>query len=234
MLDKVDVCVVTRDGKLPKGLECLPVKNIIIETSFPIGLARKRAIEKVSTEWFAFIDDDVEITPEWFPICSLFIKDGVGAVNDTDSYKGLGVFDRVIFNGPIIPKEVTYKGRLNGNNILIKTDLVRDWFPDENRRCYEDLTIGRHVLSKGYKKIVTPALCYHGKDWGSVKRSALWARREYTKMYSISVFRIVVRKIIEPLKHLVYGGILYSIFTSYSNFWLIIGILQSQFKERRV
>jgi glycosyltransferase involved in cell wall biosynthesis len=232
MIDKIDVCVVTREGILPKGLEFVPTNNIIIETSSPIGIARKRAIDKVTTDWFAFIDDDVEITPEWFGICSLFIKKDVGAIVGTDYYRGLGIFDKVIYNGSLIPKEISYKGRMNGNNVLIKTEIMKDWTPDENLKCYEDLVIGRHILDKGYKIILTPALCYHRKSWNTVKRSALWAGREYSKVYGPkSVLRFSVRKIVEPFRYLVNRGLLFSIFAAYSNFWLIVGIVSSSFKQ---
>jgi glycosyltransferase involved in cell wall biosynthesis len=234
MVDKIDVCVVTKDGILPKGLEFVPINNIIVENSSPIGLARKRAIDKVTTDWFAFIDDDVEITQEWYGICSLFIKEGVGAVFGTDYYRGLGIFDKVIYNGSLIPKEITYKGRLNTNNVLIRTDILKDWYPDETLKCYEDLVIGKHILDKGYKIILTPALCYHRKDWSTVKRSGLWAGREYIKTYgSKSVPRFIIRKILEPLRYLMDRGILVSIFTTYSNFWLISGIIMSRFEKGR-
>jgi glycosyltransferase involved in cell wall biosynthesis len=229
MIEKIDVCVVTREwGKLPNGLEHIPLNNLIIETSSPLGLARKRAIDKVTTEWFAFIDDDMEITPEWFSICAIFIKEGVGAVTGSDYYRGLGIFDKILFNGSLIPKKITYKDRLTTNNVIIKTDLMKDWNPDEKLSCYEDLAIGRHILSKGYKIIITPALSYHRKDWNSVKRSSLWAGRDYRKTYG-SPLGFIFKKIIEPFRGLINRGILFSIYATYRNFWLIVGILSSYF-----
>ena len=231
MIEKIDVCIVTREGeKLPKGLNYIPINNLIIETSSPLGLARKRAIDKVTTEWFAFIDDDMEITPEWFNICALFIKEGVGAVTGSDYYRGLGIFDKVLFNGSLIPTEITYKDRLTTNNVIIRTDLLKDWYPDRKLSCYEDLAIGRHILAKGYKIIITPALSYHHKDWKTVKRSSLWAGRDYRKTYG-SPLRFIFKKIIEPIRGLFSRGILFSIYATYRNFWLIVGILSSYIRS---
>ena len=56
---KVDVVCVTKN-KLPnwwmKNLELVPVNNLIIERSKPLGQARMKAIQKVTTDWFLFID----------------------------------------------------------------------------------------------------------------------------------------------------------------------------------
>ena len=62
----VDVCIVTKNpekvlGLIEKLRKSSFVNKIIIETSIPLGLARMRAIRKVSTEWFLFLDDDIII-----------------------------------------------------------------------------------------------------------------------------------------------------------------------------
>jgi len=55
---KVDVCIVTKEKKalrlIKKLRKCSFTNRIIVETSTPLGLARMRAIRKVSTEWFLF------------------------------------------------------------------------------------------------------------------------------------------------------------------------------------
>jgi len=224
---KIDVCIVTKNNKMPKGLNNIPINKIIVSNKYPLGKAREECISQVSTDWFAFIDDDIEITEEWFKICELFIKDEVGAINGTDYYKGLGVFDWVIFNGSLIPKEVKYNGRMNGNNVLIRTSTVKDWIARDNLSCYEDLVIGRHILNKGYKIILTPALCYHLKNWASVKNSSIWAGKYFMQEQpEFNKYIYIIKKIFEPLKGLIHRGILFSIYATYRNFWLIYGILK--------
>jgi hypothetical protein len=226
-MNKIDVCIVTKNDRLPKGLEYLPVNKLIVSNKTPIGKAREDCIKQVTTNWFAFIDDDIEITREWFDICKLFEAPNVGAINGTDYYKGLGIFDRVIFNGSLIPKEVTYWGRMNGNNVLIRTELVKDWVARDNLICYEDLVLGRHIIDKGYKIILTPALCYHLKNWGTIKKSSIWAGKEFSKEHPDEIIPLyIIKKILEPIKGLIHRGILFSIYATYRNFWLIYGIVK--------
>ena len=49
MSGKIDICVVTRGDKMPKGLENIPINKLIVETSKPLGEARRRAIAQVET-----------------------------------------------------------------------------------------------------------------------------------------------------------------------------------------
>ncbi|MEM4201544.1 MAG: glycosyltransferase family A protein [Nitrososphaerales archaeon] len=44
----------------------IPVNNIIYSYDRPLGVARQRLIESVSTEWFVFVDTDVVLLPGWF------------------------------------------------------------------------------------------------------------------------------------------------------------------------
>ena len=44
---KIDVCIVTINHSTPKGLDHIPINNIIVETSEPIGYARMKAIKQV-------------------------------------------------------------------------------------------------------------------------------------------------------------------------------------------
>ena len=64
-IKQVDICIVTKTEKLPVNLrnaiDRLPAHSVIVETSTPLGLARMRAIRRVSTEWFVFLDDWVLI-----------------------------------------------------------------------------------------------------------------------------------------------------------------------------
>ena len=63
----LDICLVTKNGVTSiKGLNSIPENRLIVETSTPLALARMRAIQRVKTEWFAFIDDDVEISVSWY------------------------------------------------------------------------------------------------------------------------------------------------------------------------
>ncbi|ADN49858.1 glycosyltransferase family 2 protein [Vulcanisaeta distributa] len=54
---------------------------LIIQTSASLGYARYIGIKFVETEWFAFIDSDVIVLPQWFRVLSGFMKhERIGAV----------------------------------------------------------------------------------------------------------------------------------------------------------
>ena len=175
---KIDVCLVTKnDMQTIHGLEYIPLNNLIIETSTPLALARKRAIQKVTTSWFAFIDDDVKIDESWFKtLASYTEKPNIGAVQGILCVKGLGKkWDRAL-NEPS-KKSICLKLGERGftHNTLIRTELVRDWIPPLNLSAWEDYSLTQHILSKGYQWKTVPTKSNHEKTWRGVWKNAIWS-----------------------------------------------------------
>lgn len=226
-MEKIDVCVVTRDGRLPKGLENIPTRELIISTDTPVGIARVVCIQQVQTPIFAFIDDDMEIDGYWFDILSSVIsREEVGAVWGTTIGKGYGWFSKYSYDS-IGVKELKPGERFNTNNCLIKTELVKDWMPSYGTNCYEDLDLGNHLMKKGYKVLFIPCTAIHFKGWKGLRRSALWAGYRFTEGYpEINKFREIVRRLIAPFKVLLLRGVPASIYAFYRNFWFLIGMIK--------
>ena len=87
---KVDVCVPTLQ-KPPAAFEEmikreLPVNRIIYSQAEPLGTARQELIENVSTEWFVFVDTDVELLPGWFSAVWSMVDEKTGAIDGLWSY----------------------------------------------------------------------------------------------------------------------------------------------------
>ncbi len=227
-MEKIDVCVISRDGKLPKGLEYIPINNVIVETSKPIGYARRMAIQKVTTKWFAFIDDDMEITPYWFSEISRYVdNEEVGGISGSFICKGLGIFDKMCLFKPEMPRVYT-EGALAGNNSLVRTEAVIDWVGDV--KCFEDDLIGNHVRKKGYKTMFVSTLCYHEKTWGQLRRSGLWYGKEFSGVYGKRKIPLYIYNTLkEPFRALLYMGLLSCLFRAYLNFFVLIGVLYSLF-----
>lgn len=201
MIDKTDVCIVSKTGELPIGLEHVPVNKLIIETSYPLGEARRKAISRVTTEYFAFIDDDIEISKFWFKNLSSYLEDNIVAVWGYVYYKGLGFLEPYI--QPIqIKKILKNNERFNTNNCIIKTETVRDWVPSyPELSCFEDYEIGKHVMNKGYSVIFVPSDTIHNKDWKSVKKSCIWNGSTWIKVYrpnAIGVFVHIFKLLFYP------------------------------------
>lgn len=187
---KIDVCLVTKnDINSINGLEYIPLNRLIIERSKPLGLARMRAIQKVSTEWFTFIDDDVVILPKWFESLEKFIDNDVGAIQGIMRFYGLGNgFDKEIFQWTLKNnKKIKALGlgeRGFTHNTLIRTDLVRDWKPSrEDLSAYEDYELTQHILKKGFKWLLIPNFrAIHYKTWLGIWNNALWNMKGYKKI----------------------------------------------------
>ena len=226
-VEKIDVCIVTRDGKIPKGLENIPINKLIINDERPIGVARKRCVQQVKTPIFAFIDDDMIIDEYWFDILYSVIKrDNIGAVWGTITGEGYGWFSKYSHDN-IGFKELKYGERFNTNNCLIKTELVKDWVPSYGINCYEDLDFGNHIIDKGYKVLFIPSTAIHHKGWGGLKRSALWAGYRWVEGYQNSnKIREYIRRIFAPFLVMILKGIPVSIYVFYRNFWFIIGMIK--------
>lgn len=226
-MEKIDVCIVTRDGKLPRGLENIPINKLIIETVKPVGYARQVCISRVTTRLFAFIDDDIKIDSNWYESLYYYmLKNDVGAVWGTTKGEGFGWMNKYSYDA-IGLKELKYGERFNTNNCLIKTEFVKDWIPSYGVNCYEDLDLGNHIMIKGLKVLFVPSTAIHDKGWNELKRSALWAGYRYVEGYPDSnKIREYIRRMISPFKSIIFRGIPHSIYVFYRNFWFIIGMIR--------
>lgn len=231
-MEKIDVCIVSRDGKFPEGLKYIPINNLIKNTDIPIGVARRRCIEQVETSIFAFIDDDMIIDKYWYKMLKIFMEDEtVGAVWGTTTGQGYGWFSKYSYDS-IGLKELEYGDRFNTNNCLIRTELVKDWIPIYGLNCYEDLDLGNHIMAKGYKVLFVPSTAIHYKGWGELKRSALWAGYRFTEAYpKNNHIKEYIRRILAPFKSIIFKGIPYSIYIFYRNYWFILGMMKRDLEE---
>jgi len=189
-LRKIDVCLVTKNNvNTIKGLQYIPLNKLIIERTKPLGLARMRAIQKVSTEWFAFIDDDVLILPKWFESLTKFIDKDIGAIQGIMRTYGFGEdMDKELFlwelknNKKIESINIGERGFTH--NTLIRTVLVRDWKPSRSDlSAFEDYELTQHVLEKGFKWLIIPNFrALHYKTWRELWTGTVWAIKGWKKI----------------------------------------------------
>jgi len=62
------------DGTIEVVKEFFGDKLILLRTGRPLGCARYLGMKLVDTEWFAFIDSDVEILPGWFRVAKRYMQ----------------------------------------------------------------------------------------------------------------------------------------------------------------
>lgn len=185
---KVDICVVTKNDKIPNFAD-IPVNEIIIENSVPLAKARQRAIEKVTTDWFVFIDDDIILPDDWWKTLyydfyigtAIAPTDKVGAIQGTAIPIGLGEnFDKAffkIFMDGYNWRELNGNSRMFTHNTLIRTEAVKDWNPPADLEAYEDLHMMKHIQKQGYKVFVVKTETYHQYSWNRIWTTARWGTR---------------------------------------------------------
>lgn len=199
----LDICLVTKKGVTSiKGLNSIPENRLIVETSTPLALARMRAIQRVKTEWFAFIDDDVEISVSWYKTLKPYMdKPDIGAVEGILLTKGLGKpWDDALNDAPRQTTELHIGDRGFTHNTLIRTRLVRDWKPPPFVSAYEDYLLTQHVLRKGYRWLKVPTRSIHRKTWKKIWNNVTWAIEGRHK-----VVPLPFNGFIRIIKHFIYS-----------------------------
>jgi len=86
----IDVLVPTLKGLKTEFIEHvlgrIPVHCLLTSSVLGPARARQELMERVDTDWFGFIDDDVSLRPEWWSTMTGMISQDVGAVEGLWSY----------------------------------------------------------------------------------------------------------------------------------------------------
>ncbi|MEM1546830.1 MAG: glycosyltransferase family 2 protein [Candidatus Methanomethylicia archaeon] len=149
------------DGTVEAIRKIFP-EAIVVKSKLNLGRARKNAIMHVDTEWFCFIDDDIELCHGWFNRIANMIEGNVGAIHGIHidinldhiykySYWNLRRI-RKLYPGGIVDltlKNLNIRGYTT--NTFLMTKLLKSWNPPLWLTSYEDHHLLRHVVSQGYK-----------------------------------------------------------------------------------
>ena len=172
-LKAVDVCVPSLkpldpdfEGHLRQRI---PIHCLLTSDLPGRGRARQDLISRVDTDWFAFVDTDVRLRPNWWDnVCSM-VSDHVGAVEGLWSY---ALTDRTVDNYSRamsqLAKLVKRKGweerveRGFTGDTLIRKAAVRGISIPPGLHFYEDEFIRRHILKMGFRWMRTAQVaCDH-------------------------------------------------------------------------
>jgi glycosyltransferase involved in cell wall biosynthesis len=135
---------------------------ILIQDHGTRGSARQKAIERVQTEWFMFVDSDVVLCKDWFKKAVRYIGDDVGAI------WGIDVPGDV--KGKLMMKVLQWMERrvfdIRGgcHDILVRSDAVKDIKIPKQLHTLEDAYIKEWIVSKNYRVLVSDRCsCIHYK-----------------------------------------------------------------------
>lgn len=129
----------------------------IIESNSDLAKARAKAISYVDTEWFIFVDDDIELFKGWYENIIKYLDNKVGAVAFV-ALPEINWLKKFAYNSSKITKELKRNWESDRgiycSNTFVKTSLVRDWYPPSFLSSGEDAHLSRHIITKGYKTIL--------------------------------------------------------------------------------
>ena len=168
----VDVLVPTLKGLKSEFIEHvrsrIPVHCLLTSSVTGRARARQELMERVDTDWFGFIDDDVSLRPEWWSTVTGMIGPDVGAVEGLWSYLA---GDRRVHD---YTKAMTRLAELSGReswtdridraftgDTLVRTKAVQG-IRMPNIPVWEDEYIRMWVQKNGYRWLRTPkVVCDH-------------------------------------------------------------------------
>lgn len=183
---------------------------ILIQTDAGLGKSREIGINKVDTDWFAFIDSDVILKKEWFSQIIKKIDDDVGAIESnfihflsSDSPK-FPTYSEVETGQYIIPRQ---ENDPRGYTIatLIRTSLVTDIEIPSDLKIYEDDFIKKWIEKKDYKWLKVPEpVVDHFKMDPNPFRDAYLTGKYSIKYNSYSSRSIIFGMIFIPIKFFIF------------------------------
>jgi len=168
----------SNDGTQRVVKEIFP-EAIIIESDLNLGRARAEAIKHVDTEWFIFVDYDVELFNGWFKAISKYLNPMVGAVAFT-ALPEVEWLKKLYYSSRRIAESLGRRwivGRgIYCTNTLVRTKLVKDWLPPSFLSSGEDAHLSKHINSKGYNTILlyNHYVRHHGIFGLKSTRKNLW------------------------------------------------------------
>jgi glycosyl transferase family 2 len=169
---EVDVLVPTLKGLSSEFVEHLrnriPVHCILTSAVKGPARARQELMERVDTNWFAFVDDDVKLRPDWWPVVTRMIRPNVGGVEGLWSYlagdKRVDDYTRAMAKLAETLHQESWRDRIDRaftGDTLVRTDAVKN-IRMPNIPVWEDEYIRRWVEKNGFEWLRTPhVVCDH-------------------------------------------------------------------------
>jgi glycosyltransferase involved in cell wall biosynthesis len=191
------------DGTIEIVRELFGSKIVVIKTLSPLGCARYYGMKAVDTEWFAFIDSDVEILPGWFKSALKYMSNPrvYGIQGLYRVYKENTKACHIKYVQPVIsPKE-----NLNVKNIIIH-GIVKLYGADTAH-----VLLRRDVLNLINPAFICSLDC--GEDayiaWKIVEAGFLYIKSQELQAIHYTNFKINLDKILHRSSN--YNGIFYAI-----------------------
>jgi glycosyltransferase involved in cell wall biosynthesis len=156
----VDGCSTDKTLQIVKEFQERHGNVIFVEDKGTRGSARQKAMNKVTSDWFMFVDSDVVLSENWFAKAERLIKDDIGAIWGIEIWsvlkkmKILKLFERVTLK--------IFEKRGGTHDLLVRRKAIEDIHVPSYLHTYEDAYIKSWICKKGYRVIgVYEPYCLH-------------------------------------------------------------------------
>lgn len=156
----VDGCSTDATLEIVKEFQEKYSNVVLVQEKGTRGSARQKAMSRVKTDWFMFVDSDVILCDNWFTKAKKQMKDNVGAIWGMEIWsilkdtRILGLFERVTMK--------IFEKRGGTHDLLVRRKAVEGIRIPFHLHTYEDSYIKSWIRKNGYKVIpVYDPYCIH-------------------------------------------------------------------------
>ena len=173
---RVDVLVPSLKGLSSEFVEHLrsriPVHCILTSSVIGPARARQELMERVDTDWFAFVDDDVKLRPDWWATVTGMISSDVGGVEGLWSYlagdKRVDDYTRAMAQLARLSRQESWRDRIDRaftGDTFVRTEAIKN-IRMPNIPVWEDEYIRQWVEKSGFRWLRTPyVVCDHMRKY---------------------------------------------------------------------
>jgi len=209
----VDVCVPVLQAPSKSFEEMLrrelPVNRILYSEAKPLGTARQQLIEAVSTDWFVFVDSDVELLPGWFDMVWSMVDDRTGAVDGPCSWPDqpeVDAYNKVVKGlDQLLGKTRAGERPIRAftGDTLVRTETVKD-IKIPPVPVFEDEFIRMHIEAKGYLWKRTPqVVCLHHRK---LNINQAWLSGYYAHYFRKMSAGLAIRSLLLIFPRVIYAA----------------------------
>jgi glycosyltransferase involved in cell wall biosynthesis len=124
------------------------------------GKARMKGVEKVKTEWFAFVDSDVVLCDEWYEKARKHVKPDTGAVWGIEIWEGIS--NKAVMKLFLKVTRKIFELRGGTHDLLVRYEAVKGIRIPENLHVFEDSYIKEWIEKRGYRVVAAyDPYCIH-------------------------------------------------------------------------
>jgi glycosyltransferase involved in cell wall biosynthesis len=171
--------------------------------------ARQKGIQRVTTEWFLFVDSDVVLCKDWYKKAQKYISPDVGAVWGTEVWSTIKKVKTLKLFLTTTRKIFDVRG--GTHDTLIRTDSIKDIQIPDYLHVFEDAYIKDWIEKKGCRVVACyNPFCIHYRP------QTVWTFRGSLGLV-VEAFRFGTPKLISRLL------LAYGFYAAYSVYQLLIG-----------